>query len=77
MEYNNTEDIRTAINNNIDNISSLMESAQKMQDSIIELQDESVKAKMIKNFNDVVDSINGLLATTKSLFDLLNKVMEE
>ncbi len=77
MEYNNAEEIRQAINNNIDNISHLMESAQKMQNSIIELQDESVKTMMIQNFNDVVDSINGLLSTTKRLFDLLNDVMEE
>lgn len=76
-EYQNTNEIRKAINKNIDNISRLVESAKKMQSTISKLKDDTVKAAMNESFNDVIDAINGLMVATKHLFDSLDDVMEE
>lgn len=77
MEYKTAKEIRKAINDNLDSIKSLMDNAKAMQDAIAEQNSPEVKRIMTENFNHVVDSINMLLKTTKTLFDYLDDLLEE
>lgn len=77
MEYKSAREIRNAINQNIDTIKTLFHSAEEMQASIENLQNDEDRKLMTQNFNSVVDAINRLMKSTNKLFDTLENLMED
>lgn len=77
MENKDIKDIHKAINENIEAIKVLFNSAKIMQESIPNLVDDSDRETMKNQFKSVAEAINKLMESTTNLFELLESVEGE
>lgn len=71
MDNKSLKDIHKAINDNIETIKVLFNSAKVMQDSIPKLTNEKDREIMEKQFKEVAEAINDLMESTTKLFSLI------
>lgn len=77
MDSKEIKDIHKAINENIDAIKALFDSAKVMQNSIPQLADEKERETMKTQFKSVAEAINRLMESTTRLFELLENMESE
>lgn len=77
MDNKDIKSIHKAINDNIDALKVLFESAKVMQSSIPNLTNEEDRETMKKQFSDVAEAINRLMESTTNLFELLESTESE
>lgn len=71
MEAKDIKSIHKAINDNIEAIKSLFDSAKVMQNSIPQLTNDEDRETMKTQFKSVAEAINRLMESTTRLFELL------
>lgn len=71
MEAKGIKSIHKAINDNIEAIKSLFDSAKVMQNSIPQLTNDEDRETMKTQFKSVAEAINRLMESTTRLFELL------
>lgn len=71
MDNKSLKDIHKAINENIETIKVLFNSAKAMQESIPKLTDDKDREIMEGQFKKVAEAINDLMESTTKLFDLI------
>lgn len=74
MDNREIKHIHKAIDENINAIKKLFESAKVMQDSIPRLENDQDRETMKNQFRDVAEAINRLMQSTTKLFELLEDV---
>lgn len=70
MEAKDIKSIHKAINDNIEAIKSLFDSAKVMQNSIPQLTNDEDRETMKTQFKSVAEAINRLMESTTRLFEL-------
>lgn len=63
------DDVRTAIQVNIESIKSLIEQANALSELIMPMQDIELRDKLGENLKKIYETINGLVESTDKLFD--------
>lgn len=77
MDNKDIKGIHKAIDENIDAIKALFDSAKIMQSSIPQLTNDKDRETMKKQFKNVAEAINRLMESTTKLFELLENAESE
>ncbi len=70
---NQLEDVRTAIQVNIESIKSLLEQANSLSDLITPIEDTNLRDKLAENLQGIYSTIDRLIENTDKLFDELKE----
>lgn len=70
---NQLEDVRTAIQVNIESIKSLLEQANALSELITPMEDTDLRDKLAENLRGIYTTIDQLIENTDKLFDELKE----
>ena len=70
---NQLEDVRTAIQVNIESIKSLIEQANSLSEIITPIEDTVLRDKLAANLQGIYSTIDNLIENTDKLFDELKE----
>ncbi len=70
---NQLEDVRSAIQVNIESIKSLLEQANSLSDLIAPIEDTNLRDKLAENLQGIYSTIDRLIENTDKLFDELKE----
>lgn len=70
---NQLEDVRAAIQVNIESIKSLLEQANSLSELITPMEDTDLRDKLAENLQGIYSTIDNLIENTDKLFDELKE----